>query len=213
MFRTDGIFQDQSEIDAHGAQPNAVPGDLRFVDTNGDGELTDADKQYFGSGLPDFEYGITFNANYKAFDFTLFLQGSHGNQMYNGTKVLLYRRMGDRKNFSKDFLNAWTPSNTNTSVPRVSSLDANENIRPSNYFLEDASYLRIKNIQLGYTFEGDKYGFSDARIYLSAENLATFTKYDGFDPGLSNYTTFARGVDRGLYPISRNVLFGLQLNF
>ena len=213
LFKTDGIFQNQAEIDAYGIQPNAVPGDIKFVDTDGNGELNDDDRQYFGSGLPDFEYGITLNASYKNFDFTLFLQGSQGNQMYNGTKVLLYRRMGDRKNFSTDFLNAWSPSNTNTSVPRVSSLDPNENIRPSNYFLEDGSYLRMKNVQLGYTITGEKFGFSDARLYISAENLATFTKYTGFDPGLSNYTTFARGVDRGLYPLSRNFLFGLQLNF
>ena len=213
LFNTDGIFQNQAEIDAHGVQPNASPGDLRFVDTNGDGSLNDDDKQYFGSGLPDFEYGMTFNASYKDFDFTLFLQGSQGNEIYNGTNVLLYRRMGDRKNFTTDFLNAWTPSNTNTSVPRVTAQDPNQNIRPSNYFLEDGSYLRIKNIQVGYTLDGEKLGITNARVYVSAENLATFTKYTGFDPGVSNYTTFARGVDRGLYPISRNIIFGLQLNF
>lgn len=213
LFETDGIFQTQAEVDAHGVQPNAVPGDLRFVDIDGNGELNDDDRRYFGSGLPDLEYGITFKADYKNFDFTLFMQGSQGNEIYNGTKVLLYRRMGDRKNFSSDFLNAWTPSNTNTSIPRASSLDPNENIRPSNYFLEDGSYLRIKNIQLGYTIDTEELGLSNARVYVSADNLATFTKYTGFDPGVSNYTTFARGVDRGLYPLSRNIIFGLQLNF
>lgn len=213
LFNTDGIFQNQAEIDAHGIQPNAAPGDLRFVDTDGDGELNDDDKQFFGSGLPDFEYGMTFNASYKAFDFTLFLQGSQGNEIYNGTNVLLYRRLGGEKSFSSDFLNAWTPSNTNTSVPRVTAQDPNQNIRPSNYFLEDGSYLRIKNIQLGYTLDGEKLGITNARVYVSAENLATFTKYTGFDPGVSNFTTFARGVDRGLYPISRKVILGLQINF
>ncbi len=213
LFNTDGIFQNQAEIDAHGVQPNASPGDLRFVDTDNNGELNDDDRQFFGSGLPDFEYGMTFNASYKAFDFSLFLQGSQGNEIYNGTNVLLYRRMGAIKNFSTDFLNAWTPSNTGTSVPRVTAQDPNQNIRPSNYFLEDGSYLRIKNIQLGYTIDGEKLGITRARVYVSAENLATFTKYSGFDPGVSNYPTFARGVDRGLYPISRNIIMGLQLNF
>jgi len=213
LFNTDGIFQNQAEIDAHGVQPNASPGDLRFVDTDQNGELNDDDKQYFGSGLPDFEYGITFNASYKEFDFSLFLQGSKGNNMYNGTNVLLYRRISDEKNFSTDLLNAWTPSNTNTSVPRVTAQDPNQNIRPSNYFLEDASYLRVKNIQLGYTLKDKTFGFDNARVYISAENVITFTDYSGFDPGLSNFTTFARGVDRGLYPVSSNVLFGLQLNF
>ena len=213
LFKTDGIFQSQGEVDAHGIQPNALPGDLRFVDTNGDGVLNDDDKEFMGSGLPDLEYGITFNASYKNFDFSLFLQGSQGNEIYNGTNVLLYRRQNDEKNFSADLLNAWTPSNTNTSVPRVTSLDPNRNIRPSNYFLEDGSYLRIKNIQLGYSFSDLISGVSNARVYISAENLATFTDYSGFDPGVSNYPTFARGVDRGLYPISRNILLGLQLSF
>ena len=213
LYETDGIFQTQAEVDAHGVQPNAAPGDLRFVDANGDGQLNDDDRQYMGSGLPDFEYGITFNANYKNLDFSLFLQGSQGNQIYNGTKVLLYRRQNDEKNFSTDLLNAWTPSNTGTSVPRVTSLDPNRNIRPSNYFLEDGSYLRIKNVQLGYTLDDIGYGISSARVYVSGENLATFTEYSGYDPGVSNFTTFGRGVDRGLYPLASNILLGLQLNF
>lgn len=213
LFKTDGIFQSEEEVTAHGVQPNAQPGDLRFVDTNGDGALNDNDKQFMGSGLPDLEYGITFNASYQNFDLSIFFQGSSGTEIYNGTQVLLYRRQGDEKNFSTDLLNAWTPSNTNTNVPRVSSLDPNQNIRPSDYFLEDGSYLRLRNIQVGFTFRDVLKGISSTRIYLSGENLATFTDYSGYDPGLSNYPTFARGVDRGLYPLSRNVIMGLQVTF
>lgn len=213
LFKTEGIFQSEEEVTAHGVQPDAQPGDLRFVNTNDDDVLNDEDKQFLGSGLPDLEYGITFNASYRGVDFSLFLQGSSGAEIYNGTDVLLYRRQGDQKNFSSDLLNAWTPSNTGTSVPRASALDPNQNIRPSDYFLEDGSYLRIKNIQLGYTFNEIVAGVSSARIYVSAENLATITDYTGYDPGVSNYPTFARGVDRGLYPLARNILLGLQVKF
>lgn len=213
LFKTDGLFQNQGEIDAHGIQPNAQPGDIKFVDVNDDGELNDDDRTYVGSGIPDFEYGLTFNASYKNFDFSLFFQGSQGNEVYNGTKVFLYRRQGDDKNFSADLLNAWTPSNTNTSVPRVSMLDANQNIRPSDYFMENGSYLRLKNVQLGYSFGEITKMFSSARVYVAAENLFTITGYDGYDPGNTGYQQFSRGVDVGLYPLSRNLIMGVQLKF
>lgn len=213
MYKTDGLFQNQGEIDAHGVQPNAQPGDLRFVDVNDDGELNDDDKAYVGSGLPDFEYGITFNASYKKFDFSLFFQGSQGNEIYNGTKLLLYRNQNGIKNFSADLLDAWTPSNTDTSVPRVTMLNANSNDRPSDYFLEDGSYLRLKNIQLGYNIGSVNRLFSSARVYLAAENVLTITGYDGYDPGNTGYQNFSRGLDVGLYPLSRNLIMGVQLKF
>lgn len=213
LFKTDGIFQNQGEIDAHGIQPNAQPGDLKFVDTNDDGELNDDDKTYRGSGIPDFEYGLTFNASYKRFDFSLFFQGSQGNEMYNGTKVFLYRRQSFVKNFSADLLDAWTPSNTDTSVPRVTMQNPNENDRPSDYFLEDASYLRLKNVQVGYNFGDITKLFASARVYIAAENLFTITGYSGYDPGNSGYQQFSRGLDVGLYPISRNIMMGVQLKF
>ncbi|WP_420579664.1 SusC/RagA family TonB-linked outer membrane protein [Reichenbachiella sp.] len=213
LFKTDGLFQNQGEIDAHGIQPNAQPGDLKFVDTNNDGELNDDDRTYLGSGIAAFEYGLTFNASFKKFDFSLFLQGSQGNEIYNGTKVYLYRRQVDDKNFSADLLNAWTPSNTNTSVPRVTMLDANQNIRPSDYFMEDGSYLRLKNVQLGYSFGEVNNLFSSARVYVAAENLLTISGYDGYDPGNTGYQQFSRGVDVGLYPLSRNLIMGVQLKF
>jgi len=214
LFEADGIFQNQAEIDAYGIQPNAAPGDIRYVDVSGDGSLGDDDKKYMGSGNPDFEYGITFNAKYKNFDLSMFFHGTEGNQMYNGVKMWLYR--SDRDNMSPDLLNAWTPENSSSTIPRNVFGDPNGNIRSSSYFLEDASYFRLQNLQIGYTFPKDlisKALMSNARIYVSGTNLFTITDYSGFDPGLANGGTFTKGVDRGFYPLSKSIVFGLSLAF
>lgn len=213
LFEADGIFQNQAEIDAHGVQPDAAPGDIRFTDLNGDGVLGDEDKRYMGSGLPDFEYGLTFNAKYKNFDLSVFFQGTEGNKTYNGVKMWLYRT--DRNNMSTDLLNAWTPANAGSNIPRNAFGDPNNNIRPSNYFLEDGSYLRLKNIQIGYTLPEaliSKVALSNARIYFTANNLFTITNYSGFDPGLGNGGTFTRGVDRGFYPLTKSFILGVNLS-
>lgn len=213
LFEADGIFQNQAEIDAHGAQPSASPGDIRFKDTNGDGTLGDDDKRYMGSGLPDFEYGINFNAKYKNFDISMFFQGTQGNKIYNGVKMWLYRT--DRTNMSSDLLNAWTPQNTGTDIPRNAFGDPNNNIRPSSYFLEDGSYFRLKNIQIGYNLPDSltsKLAISNARVYVTANNLFTITKYSGFDPGLANGGTFTRGVDRGFYPLTKSLILGINIS-
>ncbi len=213
LFEADGIFQTQAEIDAHGVQPDAVPGDLRFTDISGNGSLGDEDKKYMGSGLPDFEYGLNFNARYKNFDASVFFQGTQGNKIYNGVKMWLYRT--DRNNMSSDLLNAWTPQNTESGIPRNAFGDPNNNIRPSSYFLEDGSYLRLKNIQIGYTFPESvtsKLAISNARIYVTANNLFTITDYSGFDPGLANGGTFTRGVDRGFYPLTKSFILGVNLS-
>lgn len=213
LFKADGIFQTQGEVDSHVIQPNAAPGDVRFVDTNGDGSLDDDDKQYLGSGLPDFEYGLTLNGAYKSFDFSIFFQGTQGNEIYNGVKMWLYRT--DRQNMSPDLINAWTPQNTGSSIPRNVFGDPNNNIRPSSYFLENGSYFRLKNIQIGYTFPEsiiDKLPITKLRAYVTANNLFTVTDYSGFDPGLGNGGTFTKGVDRGFYPLSKSLILGLNLS-
>ena len=213
LFQADGIFQNQAEIDAHGIQPNAAPGDLKFVDVNGNGSLDDDDKKYLGSGLPDFEYGLNFNAKYKDFDLSIFMQGTQGNKIYNGVKMWLYRT--DRSNMSSDLLNAWSSTNTGSSIPRNVFGDPNNNIRPSSYFLEDGSYLRMKNIQLGYTLPTnltEKFSLTRARVYVTANNPFTITGYSGFDPGLANGGTFTRGVDRGFYPLTKSFILGVNLS-
>ncbi len=213
LFEADGIFQNQAEIDAHGVQPDAQPGDLRFKDVSGDGSLGDEDKRYMGSGLPDFEYGLNFNAKYKNFDASLFFQGTQGNKIYNGVKMWLYRT--DRNNMSSDLTNAWTPQNTGSNIPRNVFGDPNNNIRPSSYFLENGSYFRLKNIQIGYTLPDDlasKLSMTNARVYITANNLFTITDYSGFDPGLANGGTFTRGVDRGFYPLSKSFILGVNIS-
>ncbi|MBC8770090.1 TonB-dependent receptor [Arenibacter sp. BSSL-BM3] len=213
LFKADGIFQNQAEIDAHGIQPNAAPGDLKFLDTSGDGALDDDDKEFLGSGLPDFEYGITLTGRYKNFDASMFFQGTQGNEIYNGVKMWLYRT--DRQNMSPDLLNAWTPQNAGSSIPRNAFGDPNNNIRPSSYFLEDGSYFRLKNIQIGYTMPEsviNKLTISKMRLYVTANNVFTVTDYSGFDPGLGNGGTFTKGVDRGFYPLSKSFILGINLS-
>lgn len=211
LFKTNGVIKTDKELqEVLPLQPNAQLGDLRFEDVNGDGQLNDDDRIFFGSGLPKFEYGVTGNVYYKNFDLNIFIQGTQGNKMYNGIKRLLYTN--NLWNKSTDLLNAWSPSNPNSDVVRNTIADPNGNFsRPSDLFLEDGSYLRLKSIQLGYAPRIK--GLNSARIYVGATNVFTITKYDGFDPGVVNYSSFARGVDRGLYPLSRSFYAGFSLNF
>jgi TonB-dependent starch-binding outer membrane protein SusC len=236
-WRVDGIFQNQGEIDRLNAidgndktpyQSSATkPGDIRFADINGlddkgkltgqpDGKVDASDRVELGSFLPTFSYGANFNASFRNFDLTIFLQGVQGNEVYNGTKVL---RQGMLRLFNAgtEVLNAWTPTNTNTDVPRAVDGDPNRNSRTSDRFIEDGSYLRIKNLTLGYTFPSSVLGrsFSRFRIYGSAQNLLTFTKYTGYDPEIgSRFSgTLTNGVDYGQFPSARTLLLGVQVGF
>ncbi|NML23479.1 TonB-dependent receptor [Pseudoflavitalea sp. G-6-1-2] len=217
MFKNGGIFQNQAEIDAYKnkdgqlIQPNAKPGDLKFLDTNNDGQLTDDDKVIVGSPLPKFEFGLNINASYKNFDFTIFLNGKGGLKMYNGAKMFMYRQYR-----STDLENAWTPQNAKSNIYRLSNNDENQNQRVSDYFLEDASFIRLRNIQLGYTLPNDlvrKAYLNRVRVYVGAYNLLTITNYDGFDPDLTSTGVFSRGVDRGYYPLSRSFVAGVNIGF
>ncbi|MBD3661059.1 MAG: TonB-dependent receptor [Arenibacter algicola] len=217
----DGIFQSDAEASSSN-QPSAVAGDFKFRDLNGDGSINDADRTYIGSPHADFTYGINFSAAYKAFDFTMFFQGSQGNDIYDLSRY--YSDFFNLANYNKSgrILNAWTPQNTNTDLARVSLNDPNNNIRPSSFYVQDGSYLRLKTLQLGYSFPesiAQKIKASQVRIYLEAYNLLTITGYDGLDPeiGLQNYNSDDRnldiGVDRGIYPSSQTFTFGINLNF
>ncbi|MEZ0485201.1 SusC/RagA family TonB-linked outer membrane protein [Fibrella aquatica] len=226
----DGIFQNKEEIDRlNAADGNAAtfyqndktaPGDIRFRDLNGDGKIDANDRQYLGSFIPKFSYGLNWSGNYKNIDFTLFFQGVQGNKVYNGTKAI---GQGQLRlfNATTDVLNAWTPQNTNTDVPRSISGDPNGNTRTSDRFIEDGSYLRLKNLSIGYTIPAAKIAkltgniLSKTRVYVSSQNLLTLTKYTGYDPEVSsqNYNLLNNGVDYGQYPQARTIMVGLNLSF
>jgi TonB-linked SusC/RagA family outer membrane protein len=215
-----GIFNSQAEIDAYAKdgqliQPNAAPGDVKFFDKNGDGQINNLDRVNLGSPFPDFEYGLGINASMHNFDLALFFQGSQGNKIYNGLAQDL-QSTNLQMNYAKSTLNAWTPSNQ-SNVPRVTANDPNLNSQTSSRFLEDGSYFRMKTVQLGYTLKDDfakKLRISSFRTYVSADNIFTITNYTGFNPDLGRTgSIFDRGVDYGhvAYPLARTISVGIQL--
>jgi TonB-linked SusC/RagA family outer membrane protein len=222
LFRTNGIFQSDQEaasyVNSTGArlQPDAKAGDIRFVDENSDGVIDDKDRVDMGNGTPKFEYSLNFNARYTDWDVSLFFVGAAGKKMYNGNRVLM-NLLAEFGNFDRAMLNAWTPQNTNTNIPRVVLGDLNENSRPSDRWLEDASFLRLRHIELGYTVPFStvsSYGIARIRIYVAADNLFTITKYTGYDPATDgSYSIFRRGVDINSYPFARSYTSGIQLVF
>lgn len=211
LYKTDGVIKNQKDLDAVKAfQPNAQLGDMKFVDVNKDGQLSDADRVFMGTGLPKMEYGFTANASWKGFDINLFFQGTVGNKIYDGAKRLMWQNTTFNK--SSELLGAWTPQNPNSNIPRVTVLDPNQTMAlPSDLFLENGSYLRLKSAQIGYRFKLKN--INALRVYFGASNVFTLTGYKGFDPGVVNYSPFARGVDRGLYPLARSVFAGLNFEF
>lgn len=221
LIKTDGIFQSQEEINAYTfkkadgttalIQPNAKPGDQRFVDFNNDGKISDDDRQFQGSYAPTFTYGLNAFFEYKNFDLNIAFQGVSGNKIFNGVKVMTYAA-GQGWNMSKDVLNSWG-YNKNSDIPLISMSDSNGNYSTvSDFFLEDGSYLRVKNITLGYTLPksvfGNKAGAPSLRAYVSGENLLTITDYSGMDPEVGN-----NGLDGGTYPVSRVISLGINLSF
>lgn len=213
-YKTDGIFQNQAEVEAHPSQialgAGAAPGDIRFVDTNGDGVINVNDKTNIGDPIPAATMGFNLQFNYKALDFSMYTFASVGNDM-----VRNYESIYDDANHLDYVLDRWTGEGTSNSVPRVTTA-ATTNKVFSDYFVEDASYIRIQNIQLGYTLNSniaEKIGISKFRLYTGVNNLYTFTKYRGFDPGASNGAPIGGGIDDGFYPIPRTYMIGLNINF
>ena len=218
-LKTEGVYQTQAEIDADGRN-DAVLGDMNFVDLDGDGDIDDDDQTYLGNPIADFEYSLAFNMDYKNFDVSLFIQGVQGNELWNG-KRYHYVLDGTRGIKTTEALNAWTPQNTNTTVPRATIRDLALNKRPSDYLVEDGSYLRLKTLQVGYTLPVDfteKFYVTNLRFYVSGQNLLTFTDYKSYDPELGRPLDgdgglFDGGVDRRAYPNNKNFLFGVQIGF
>ncbi|UOE47318.1 TonB-dependent receptor [Mucilaginibacter sp. SMC90] len=209
-FRELGVFHSQAEIDSYTRngqkiQPDAKPGDFKWQDTDGDGKITQADRQFLGNPLPTFTYGINLSANYKNFDFKLFGQGVWGNKIYQA-----YRRLDiATANYPIEALNAWTPQNASSNYPRLSDVDGNQNFKnPSNFYLQNGAYFRIKTLQVGYTLPKNILNAIDAkkvRIFLSSNNLVTVTGYKGYDPEISG------GIDMGIYPQARTFMAGLDI--
>jgi TonB-linked SusC/RagA family outer membrane protein len=213
-LQTDGIFQSQAEVDAHPSQLDlgapSAPGDIRYKDFNGDGNIDANDRTNIGDPIPDVTMGLNLNFKYKGFDFVAFTFASIGNDM-----VRNYERTLTDVNRLNYVLDRWTGPGTSNTVPRVTNGATTNNVF-SDFFVEDASFIRIQNIQLGYTIPlaiTEKFSISKVRVYGRIDNLHTFTEYRGFDPAASNGAPIGGGIDAGFYPVPRTYSIGLNLNF
>ncbi|MBA7535396.1 TonB-dependent receptor P3 [subsurface metagenome] len=231
VIKTDGIFQNWEEIYDHYIevvdtltgdpvrmliQPDAHPGDIRYEDNNEDGIINADDRQYVGSPLPKMEAALRFSGGYKNFDFTMFIIGVYGNKIYNDGKFWL-ERMDDVANYPSDLV-PWTEENQSTTTPRA-FIGPNDNAKANtNRWIEDGSYIRLKNLQVGYSIPLYKImqhnpGTKQLRVYIGAQNLFTITNYSGYDPEISGGSVFEKGNDSGHFPPVRTYLAGIQLTF
>lgn len=209
-YVTDGIFQNQQEVNDHAIQTGAEPGDIRFRDLNNDGVINDEDRTVLGNPNPTWLFSMNNTLTYKGFELSVYLQGVAGNKIFNANNID-NTGMSAAYNQTTDVLNRWTGEGTSNFIPRAVYGDPNGNNRVSDRFVENGSYLRLKNITLAYNFPGkwlDKIGVQALRLSLSCENVATITSYSGFDPEVD-----INGIDLSRYPISRTFSFGLNLNF
>ncbi|WP_047245250.1 SusC/RagA family TonB-linked outer membrane protein [Maribacter thermophilus] len=215
-FKTNGIFQNQAEIDSYVSsdgtviQPNAQPGDFKWQDLDDDGDIDSDDRDFLGSSIPKVTFGFTFNLDYKNIDLLVFCQGASGNKIFQALRRLDI----ENANYQTAALGRWVGEGTSNTYPRLTTNDTNNNFsNPSDFYLEDGDYLRIKTIQLGYTIPSDvlsKYGVSKLRIYFTSENLFTFTNYSGYDPEIGGGVM---GIDRGYYPQAITNQIGINLQF
>jgi TonB-dependent starch-binding outer membrane protein SusC len=223
-FMTDGIFQTEDEVQSYTGpggtvlQPDAHAGDMRFRNLNNDESIDINDKTWIGSPLPKLTYGFNLNLGYKSFDMILFFQGSHGNDIY---KIGIWRALnfeGTGNMIDYIYNDAWTGEGSSNSDPILSTVNDNDNFRDSNYFLENGSYLRLKNLQFGYNFPKtfcDRIGLSSGRVWIGGTNLLTFTKYRGIDPEVDFYSqATTAGYDwNNLFPQSKEISLGVTISF
>jgi len=217
-IKTDGIFQTPEEIAAYKnnsgglIQSKAVPGDIKFIDSNGDGLISDLDRVQMGSPYPDFTGGLNLNFEWKGFDLNMFWYAALGQEIYSSTR----RYDMNFTNYWADWLNRWTGPGTSDYYPRVTFVDDNVNMKTvSDFFIQDGSFIRLRNTSLGYTIPASitkNIKISRIRLYVSAENLLTFTPYDGYDPEIGG-GVFSNGIDRGIYPQARTVMGGINVTF
>ena len=226
LYEMEGIFQNDADIFKHAYQGQYIrPGDVMFKDQNADGKIDEKDRTFLGSAIPKFTYGFTANFEYANFDLSFFFQGSYGNKLYlqvNQDIEGFYRAFNLTQ---RVFDERWTGEGTSNTMPRVSWLGSTNNKTPSSRFLEDGSYVRLKNIQLGFNIPKkavDRMHIKGLRFYVTAQNLLTFTKYTGLDPEMHtsdnvNSETYrgdvAAGIDWGTYPSARSYVAGINLNF
>nr|WP_199161998.1 TonB-dependent receptor [Elizabethkingia sp. ASV34] len=221
-LKHNGVFQNQTEINSYRnakgqlIQPDAKPGDFRWVDTNGDGVIDNNDYTYLGNAIPKFTFGLTVNLNYKNFDLMLFAQGQAGNKVFQGLRRLDLQDA----NYQREVLNRWHGEGTSYDYPRLTTNDTNRNFSwMSDFYLQKGDYLRLKLVQIGYTLPKDvvkSFGASRVRFYVTGENLVTFTKYTGYDPEVAGVNTNDKnvlGIDRAYYPQARTFIFGANIEF
>ncbi len=209
-YKTDGIFQNQAELDAYPHDAQAGVGDLRFVDVNGDGKINGNDRTYIGSPIPSFIFGCNFGLELYGLDFSFNIQGQTGNKIFNAKDVV----RPDPYNFESNVLNRWTGPGTSTNEPRASF--GGYNYAPSDHFIQDGSFIRLRNIILGYTLPSawsKKITMQTIRVYVKADNLYTLTKYTGYTPEIASGDVIGNGIDNGIYPITAIFSFGVNLNF
>ena len=209
-YKTDGIFQTQADVNAHATQLNAAPGDLRFVDTNGDGKIDADDRTNIGDPIADITMGLNLSFNYKRFDFNAYAFASIGNEI-----VRNYERNLPLTNRPTYFLDRWTGPGTSNTSPRVTTGATGNNLF-SDFYVEDGSFLRLQSVQLGYSVGQatlEKLQFSKLRFYVTGSNLFTLTKYRGYDPTTSNGAPIGGGIDQGFYPSPKTFLFGMNVTF
>jgi hypothetical protein len=210
-FKTDGLFQNEGEIAAHATQTGAKPGDIRFVDVNGDGIINADDRTEIGNPFPDFTLGWNLTLEYGKFDLSAFTYASVGNDIYRA-----YERNANFTNKDRRILARWTGegSTNDAENPRYSFVDANNNARVSDRYVEDGSFIKLKNLQIGYTLPNilKKRNFNKLRVYVQIKNAFIITKYSGFDPEIAG-GVLDTGIDRGAYPQARIYSFGVDVKF
>ena len=209
-LETDGIFQTQAEVDAAAVQANAAPGDIRFVDQNGDGVIDSDDRTDIGDPIPDLTMGANIGFTFKNWDFNAYAFASLGNEI-----VRNFERNQPNTNRTNAFLGRWTGPGTSDYFPRV-TVGATSNNQFSDFFVEDGSYLRLQNVQLGYTLDSDliaNTGVEKFRLYASVNNAFTLTEYSGYDPSASNGAPIGGGIDQGFYPVPRIYMLGINMKF
>jgi hypothetical protein len=217
-YKTDGIFQSDTEVaNSPVTDEYTSAGDLKFKDLSGengkpDGIIDEYDRTNIGDPIPDYTLGFNFGFTYKNFDFNSSLFGSIGNDMVRDYE----HRDEPLANRLNSVTDSWRITNTNSSNPKQSLVQTPSSSNFSDYYVEDASYIRIQNVQLGYSFSQNlisKIGIEKLRLYISANNLYTFTNYSGYDPSASSGSPIGAGVDKGFYPVAKTYLLGVNLKF